>query len=176
MKETMADPKAAGIAADFRWRLRHPNIFQHRRGVLNLASLALLLILGWLDYITGYEFGFFIFYFIPVALVSWYNGRRAGLTGAILCALCWYLSDHYSYHPYSRAFFMYWETFMRLVSFLTTALSVSRIRELVLNEECLLFELEESRQRITEMQRQLLGNPGSVPATGADTGAGLTDR
>jgi len=31
-----------------------------------------LALIGWLDYITGYEFVFFIFYFIPVAIATWY--------------------------------------------------------------------------------------------------------
>lgn len=36
-----------------------------RRTRIKIASIAVLLFLGWLDYVTGYEFGFFIFYFIP---------------------------------------------------------------------------------------------------------------
>jgi hypothetical protein len=38
----------------------------NRRTRIMVASVACLLLLGWTDYATGYEFGFFIFYFIPV--------------------------------------------------------------------------------------------------------------
>jgi FKBP-type peptidyl-prolyl cis-trans isomerase FkpA len=50
------------------WRYSHPLAFeQYRRSVI-LISIVVLFSLVWLDNITGYEFGFFIFYFIPVAI------------------------------------------------------------------------------------------------------------
>lgn len=113
----------------------------NRFDVINLASLVLLLFIGWIDYVTGYEFGFFIFYFIPVSISAWFVGRRSGLFMAAASAVCWYLSDLYTNHPYSNAYFIYWEMFMRLVSFLTTSLTISRIRELVENERRLNAEL-----------------------------------
>lgn len=42
---------------------------------------------------------------------------------------------------------------MRLLSFLTTALTLSRIRELVLNEERMLAELLEARSQLESMKR-----------------------
>ncbi len=106
-----------------------------------LTSAAFLAMMCYLDFVTGYEFGFFIFYFIPVAIAAWYGGRKEGIAMAVVCGICWYLSDRLTHHPYSRPYFIYWETFMRLVSFLTTSLTLSRIRDLVLNEEQLLAEL-----------------------------------
>jgi signal transduction histidine kinase len=99
-----------------------------RRVLLYVGAPALLAAITWADYATGYELGFFVFYFAPVALAAWYGGRAAGLFFAVAAGACWYLSDRLSLTPYSRAFFVYWETFMRLVSFLTTALTLSQIR------------------------------------------------
>ncbi len=113
-----------------------------------LASAAILLIFGWLDYITGYEFGFFIFYFIPVAIAAWYGGCSQGVAMAVCAAVCWYISDRLTNHPYSRAYFVYWETFMRLASFLTTSMTLSRIRKLVLNEERLVSELITAQEEL----------------------------
>jgi hypothetical protein len=107
-----------------------------------------LALIGWLDYITGYEFGFFIFYFIPVAISAWYCGVLAGIEIAVGSSIVWYLSDRLTFHPYSESYFIYWETFMRLLSFLTTALTLSRIRRMVLNEERLLAELMAVRQEL----------------------------
>jgi hypothetical protein len=109
------------------------------------VSFTALLVIGWLDYITGYEFGFFIFYFIPVAIAAWYCGSKDGISVAIASAICWYLSDHYTHHPYSRAYFVYWEMFMRLLSFLTTSATLSKIRKLVLKEEEMMAELLKTR-------------------------------
>ena len=116
------------------WRFSHPLAFDQHRTAALLASAAILIVLSLLDYFTGYEFGFFIFYFVPVAVAAWYGGRNEGIAMAIVCGVCWYISDRLTHHPYSRAYFIYWETFMRLVSFLTTSLTLSRIRNLVLNE------------------------------------------
>jgi signal transduction histidine kinase len=96
--------------------------------VLYLGAAALLGLVTWLDYVTGYEFGFFIFYFVPVSLAAWYGSRRAGLAVAIAAGAGWYLSDLLSHTPYSRAYLAYWETFMRLASFVATALTLSQIR------------------------------------------------
>ena len=130
------------------WSLSHPLAFSQHENAVVFASLGLLLLIGWLDYITGYEFGFFIFYFIPVAAAAWYHSRRLGLATAVASAICWYLSDKYTHHPYSKAYLIYWEMFMRLISFLTTSLTLSRLRELVLNEEKIISELLIAREEL----------------------------
>jgi K+-sensing histidine kinase KdpD len=130
------------------WRYSHPLAFEQYRRIVMLISIFVLFSLGWLDNITGYEFGFFIFYFIPVAITAWYGGRREGIAMAVSAAICWYISDRLTHHPYSHAYFIYWETFMRLISFLTTSLTLSRIRDLVLNEEKLLAELLAARDEL----------------------------
>lgn len=123
--------------------------------MVNSFSLFLLLLIGWLDYITGYEFGFFIFYFIPVSIAAWFCGKRPGLAIALASAFCWYLSDKYTHHPYSEAFFIYWEVFMRLISFLTTSLTVSRIRQMLLNEERLNGELRAALQEVKALRARI---------------------
>jgi K+-sensing histidine kinase KdpD len=137
-----------------KWGITNPQVFARHCAAVITVSIVVLALIGWLDYVTGYEFGFFIFYFIPVAIASWYCGRRAGLAISILSAICWYLSDLYTHHPYSKAYFIYWEMFMRLISFLTTALTLSRIRELVLNEERMLAELLEARSQLESLKRE----------------------
>jgi hypothetical protein len=123
-----------------------------RDRAINLASLLILLLIGWLDYITGYEFGFFIFYFIPVSISAWFVGKRSGLVIACASAFCWYLSDLYTYHPYSKAYFIYWEMFMRLLSFLTTAATISRIRQMLTNEMRLNADLQEALRQVGALQ------------------------
>ncbi len=116
------------------------------------VSGAVLVLIGWLDYITGYEFGFFIFYFIPVATSAWFVGRRSGLFMAVTSAIIWYLSDKHTNHPYSNAIFIYWEMFMRLISFLTTALTIAKIRQMLVNEMQLNERLEQALRELAEMK------------------------
>jgi len=103
-----------------------------------LAAAALLALITWVDWVTGYELGLFVFYFAPVSLAAWFGTRRAGVLAAVSAAVCWYASDLLSHHPYSNALFVYWETLMRLVSFLTTALTLSAIRAVMAEQEDLL--------------------------------------
>ena len=144
------------------WRLSHPLMFERNKTAAILTSGAILAILCLLDYVTGYEFGFFIFYFIPVSIAAWYGGKTEGIAMAVLCGICWYIADRLTHHPYSRSYFIYWETFMRLASFLTTSLTLSRIRDMVLTEEQLVLELLLARDELSKYQ-QLVSQEKSSP-------------
>ncbi len=129
--------------------------YGRRKKLAITAGVLILAILTVLDYVTGYEFGFFIFYFIPVSIVSWNAGSRLGLATAFASALCWYLSDRLSHHPYSHAYFIYWETFMRLASFVTTAFTVSRIQSFLQSERKLNERLKLALDQNAKMRRFL---------------------
>jgi hypothetical protein len=121
------------------------------RSVLAVTA-ALLGFTTWLDYITGYELGFFIFYFVPVSGAAWLVGRRAGVLVALASAGCWFLSDRMANHPYSNALFIYWETAMRLASYLTTALTLARIRADTVARERLEARLAAALQELERLR------------------------
>jgi hypothetical protein len=128
-----------------------------------LASAYLLLaLLFWIDWITGYEFGFFIFYFLPVSMVAWWVGRAAGLATACVSALAWYASDQLGHHTWAHAAFLYWETFMRLASFVTTAATLGRIRELVLGRERLVADLAAAEAERDQLRSRIRAGSDSV--------------
>jgi signal transduction histidine kinase len=102
------------------------------------ASALLLALITWIDYVTGTELGLFVLYLVPVGLAAWSGSRRGGLVLAFAAALCWYGSDRFAGHRYSQPYLIYWETFMRFVSYLITALTLSSIREGVRRQEDLL--------------------------------------
>jgi hypothetical protein len=131
----------------------------HPRGVLAYTA-GVLAFTTWLDYITGYDFGFFIFYFVPVSMAAWLVGRRAGVLFAVASGACWFLSDRLANHPYSNSFFIYWETAMRLISYLTTALTLARIRADTVEREGL-------KARLAQVQEQLRQLGVSPPSSAA---------
>jgi K+-sensing histidine kinase KdpD len=122
-----------------------------------VANICCLILFGWIDYATGYEFGFFIFYFIPVSIAAWYGGRIPGIAMACASAVCWYLADRMTHHPYPRPYFAYWETFARYISFLTTALTLSKIRETVHDGQRIRKELDRALEENRELKRRLQG-------------------
>ncbi len=88
---------------------------------INLAGLLLLVLIGIVDYLTGYEISTFIFFAIPIALVSWYGGNKCGYTSALLSILIWAYVDKINGHLYTAAFIFYWNGAVRLAFFLLVA-------------------------------------------------------
>jgi K+-sensing histidine kinase KdpD len=138
-----------------------PFVTGKRRTRIMFANIAILLLFGWIDYVTGYEIGFFIFYFIPVSIAAWYGGRKPGIAMACASAVCWYLADRMTHHPYPRPYLAYWETFTRYISFLTTALTFSKIRETVHNGQRAREELDRALEENRELKRLLHEGVGS---------------
>jgi len=56
-----------------------------------IASALLMLLIGWIDYIT--DFNVTVFYFVPVVLATWRAGRKAGWFIAILCGATVLIAD-----------------------------------------------------------------------------------
>jgi two-component sensor histidine kinase len=56
-----------------------------------LESALLMLLIGWIDYIT--DFNVTVFYFVPVVLATWRAGRKAGWFIAALCGATVLVAD-----------------------------------------------------------------------------------
>jgi hypothetical protein len=111
------------------------------------ASLASLVVVGFVDYITGYELYMDVFYFIPVSICAWQLRRRDVLVLALLCALTWGFIDISVDHPYSSKFYWYWNMCIKFSCFVILGLVVQRLR-------CNLKEQARARQ---ELERALAG-------------------
>ena len=92
-----------------------------------LAALALILVLGWVDFVTGWELSFSIFYFAPVALGSWRGGSRAAVALALLSAFMWFSADQLAGHAYSRPWIPYWNASVRFGMFLALGLTLAAL-------------------------------------------------
>ncbi|MFZ5866078.1 MAG: GGDEF domain-containing protein [Thermodesulfobacteriota bacterium] len=95
-----------------------------------MIAVAVLLdaFVGLMDFLTGEEFSFSIFYLIPVVLVSTCVGWLEGILVSLLCAATWLMAEHASGRVYSHPLFLYWNTLVRLGFFLVVTLSLARMR------------------------------------------------
>lgn len=84
------------------------NPFFKGNSILVVIFLSVLA-LGYIDYVTGYELGFSVFYFLPIAIAAWKMGSTSSYLISILSSIVWFLSDVFSSHPYSSVFFCYLE-------------------------------------------------------------------
>ena len=122
-----------------------------------LISVLLSLMLGVVDWASGYELQFFVFYFIPISLAGWNCGLARTLTISTLCGGLWISIDVYSGHPYSNWFYTCWSAIIRIASFLLNGYSVVRIKGLLLAKQQATADL---RQTLAEAKALgVVGNP-----------------
>jgi signal transduction histidine kinase len=100
---------------------------QSRLSLLALA-LALVVFVGGLDYLTGSELFFSIFYLIPICLVAWFVGRWPGILISLLSIVSWFLADLLTGHTYSQPTIPYWNVAVRLGFFLIVTAALSALR------------------------------------------------
>lgn len=97
--------------------------------LLSVLIFAGVVGLGCVDWITGYELNFFVFYFLPVSVAAWFLGFSNAVAVAVLSALVWFGADLLSGHTYTSHAYAVWNTTIRLASFLCIGWSLSRIRQ-----------------------------------------------
>src|SRR4029453_4406365 len=68
-------------------------LFKISRTSLTIACLILAGLIGYVDYLTGYEHSMLLFYFLPISLAAWYANFSFGITIAVLCVTTWVLAD-----------------------------------------------------------------------------------
>lgn len=88
------------------WSFRH-------RWVPVLQGTLLVLALGAVDYFTGSEVSFSIFYLVPIALTAWRANVMAGSLVSLLSAMAWDWADVTAGHNHSHWAIPVWNTVMR---------------------------------------------------------------
>ena len=100
-------------------------------GVLLLSTVAFL------DYITGTEFSFSLFYLLPIILISWAISERLGLVFAILGSCVWIAVDIWSGNSNrtSNLFAYMWNATARLGFFMLPVFMIRLNRALQREQE-----------------------------------------
>jgi K+-sensing histidine kinase KdpD len=112
------------------------------------ACIAGVLLLGFVDYVTGYEFGFFVLYFVPIVVAAWALGARKAYMVSVLCAVVWFVSDWYARQPYSHALYSVWNSAIRLLSFVIISYAVSKIHSLLSEERKISEDLRDALSEV----------------------------
>ena len=60
---------------------------------LAIACLILTGLIGYVDYLTGYERSLLLFYFLPISLAAWFGSFAFGIAIVVVCVIVWVLSD-----------------------------------------------------------------------------------
>ncbi|MCX7001434.1 MAG: GGDEF domain-containing protein [Candidatus Sumerlaeota bacterium] len=108
---------------------------KHSRLFWGIVGGELVLVLGVIDYLTGYEISFSLFYLAPIVLVTWFVSRRLGIMFSIFSAITWYFADALSGQTYSLPAIYLWNTLIRFGFFIIVTLLLSALREKLRTEE-----------------------------------------
>jgi diguanylate cyclase (GGDEF)-like protein len=101
------------------------------------AGILLTMLVGWIDYITGPEIVFSIFYLFPILVVTWFSSWKApGFVFSFACAAFLLFSDDLT-EMYSSLFIPFWNMFGHLAFFLIIVILVLRIKKDLAREKLL---------------------------------------
>jgi len=111
-------------------------ISNRSRKTIAIISGFMIVLLCWLDYITG-DYSLIIFYLIPVSITAWFISRPAGVLFCFLSLLARIFSDYES-APYSRYTNLhYWNVFIEFMFLVIMSLLFSVLKKNLDNEKIL---------------------------------------
>lgn len=96
--------------------------------IMSLSACILIIVLGFVDFLTGYEFDFSLFYLVPILLIAWFIGQWPGIAIAAFSSVVWLVADKAAGHPYTNDLISFWNMIIRLAFFTITSLFLSAIK------------------------------------------------
>ena len=109
---------------------RNRSLTDQSKLVITIAGLILVVLLGVLDYVTGPQISFSIFYLLPISLVTWLTNQQGGIISAIISAITWLIADLTSPTAYSHPLIPFWNAIVRLLVFLAIVYLESALKNL----------------------------------------------
>ncbi len=91
------------------------------------AVVLLILVIGALDFLLGFELSIFVFYFLPVSLAVATLGWRAGVTAAVASVATWLVGDFAAGAHFANPLIPWWNALIVLVTYLVVVWLLSSL-------------------------------------------------
>lgn len=108
-----------------------------KNALLLLTCLIIVLLIGYVDLLTGPFFHFTIFYLIPIAAAAWFINRRSGMFLLAVSACIWVLNDRLFSATYAHPVIPYWNLLLRILIFGFFIQILSSLQEALKREKTL---------------------------------------
>ncbi|MEB3355464.1 MAG: GGDEF domain-containing protein [Synechococcales bacterium] len=110
------------IANFFAYLEKQNQLFKSLLGFITVGMI------GTVDFLTGHELSFSVFYVIPISLITWFVSYRLGIIASIVSAWVWLWADLSSGSIYSHSLIPVWNSLIRFIFFLIITLLLSRVK------------------------------------------------
>jgi diguanylate cyclase (GGDEF)-like protein len=110
-------------------------LYDQHNSVLVAIAFVILAGVGVLNYLAGPDLSAWIFYLIPIFLVTWCIGRWTGILMSIFSALIWSIAEYASGVTYLDDAIPYWNCIARLGYFLILAFVLSALKNALEKEK-----------------------------------------
>ncbi len=114
-----------------------PVFKQHSKIFWLLIGFVLIAIIGILDYLTGYELAFSLFYLLPISLTVWYASRNIGIFISLLSTAVLHYTDVAVGLLHSHELIYFWNSLIRLGIFLIVVYLLSALKNALAREKVL---------------------------------------
>jgi signal transduction histidine kinase len=122
-----------------------------KRFILVSAFVSVAL-LGVIDFLTGHELSFSVFYLLPVSAVAWFVGMQAGIVTSVLAAASWLIADLLARATYSHPAIPLWNSLVRLGFYLIVTSTLSLLHDARQRQESLIqFVVHDLRSPLSVM-------------------------
>jgi signal transduction histidine kinase len=125
-------------------------------------AFVLVSLIGWIDFITGWEWSVFIFYAVPIVATVWKAGPRAGYLFASFCAVIWVVAQ-LADNPYRTGWGLTLAAIGRQFYFVVLVVAVAAVRTRREMDRARIASLERTQQlereilRTSEREQQRIG-------------------
>jgi signal transduction histidine kinase len=104
-------------------------LFMRQRRSWIVAEMAVaVLVIGLLDFVTGFKVRLLPFYAGPVFVIGWFCRRRAAVAAALISGVIWWCANWFSGDPDLHSWVLTWEIFRHVGFFVIVALTGSALR------------------------------------------------
>jgi len=118
------------------------------RSFIWVIGLLLNLIIGVIDYLTGYEIGMGVFYLLPIGLLSWFINRKAGIVMSVISAVTIITADLSAGKIIQNYFIDFWNLFVHFSFFTIVVYLIYQEKVSSDKNEILIIKLQKALDEI----------------------------
>lgn len=121
----------------FKSALNRFKLNNYSQSLIIIFALIQITLLGVLDYLTGFELSFSVFYLIPVAMTAWYLEKNMALLVSVISAATLQFSNQLAGEQFFDWFVPVWNTTTRLACFVFVAILITKLKKSLSQEAAL---------------------------------------